>query len=567
MKTVSLMMAALMIISLSVSAQLGNLKDAKNKVSSSTEKINIGKGKDKNSDNSGSSNESETSSANSSKSGVSSIVNSVKEVNMEKGKAYFYTTFKPNGFKETVSVGDELFVRMNLGKTMIEYAEDNGFESSFSAYGFVTVYIDGAKAFTAGPYSFASNISKQWTYIDIPLNVNPDFAERLAADQSQLETNQDIWVFQHLYQEKNVPVMYTTAAIGKMTSGNHELKVEFGLGESSSTEPKATICSGTVKVGVDAAGSEALAANGPKHLRPLKENEKGNFIFNTNSYTAGSGELNVKLQLPQAPKYYNMKWCKATTCDYDHGSMMFYVSVDGKPVAAWGADLWEGDYENRKEFNMIMLPANDAGYENMDAAYNSNTLYKGSSPVVYALLDMLYGGQLSSGNHKLTIKAYSVECIPYDVTYEFQNSYFAQWPAIAETTIDFNVTTDGLNKMINSSSAKKLSHASGDWVAVDNKLKASNTGGPELEIIDVATQTEWKVTTNSLGVILYRECKADVIYKCQYGYRLQKRVAVKEDYMGGGTYGSPYFNERIEFSYGPSLLGTMHLPVPFSKVN
>ena len=54
-----------------------------------------------------------------------------------------------------------------------------------------------------------------------------DFAERLAADQSQLETNQDIWVFQHLYQEKNVPVMYTTAAIGKMTSGNHELKVEF----------------------------------------------------------------------------------------------------------------------------------------------------------------------------------------------------------------------------------------------------------------------------------------------------------------------------------------------------
>ncbi len=552
MKTLTLLVAGMMILGLSAKAQLGNLKNAKDKVENTTDKINFGKDKSNADNNSGTS-----------ESGP--IVNIVKAEDMEAGKAYFYTSFKANGFKNDVSVGDELFVRMNLGKTMIEYADAAGFESSFSAYGFITVYIDGAKAFTAGPYSFASNISKQWTYIDIPLNVNPDFAEKLAADQSMLETNQDIWVFQHLYQEKNVPVMYTTAAISKMTSGKHTLKVEFGLGESSSNEPKITICSGSVNVGVDAAGSNSLSLNGPKHLRPLPDNEKGNFIFNSTSFTPGNGELNVKLQLPKAPKFYNMKWCKASSCDYDHGSMLFYVSVDGIPVAAWGADLWDADYETRKEFDMIILPSTDAGYGDMSASFNSNTLYKGSSPVVYALLDMLYGGKLATGNHSLTIKAYSQECIPYDVSYEFAHSYFTQWPSIAETTIEFNVTTEGLNKLVSASSAKKLSHATGDWVNIDSKLKASNTGG-FYEIVDVACQTEWKVVTNSLGVILYRECKADVIYKSEYGYRLQKSVAVKADYMGGSSYGTPYFNERIETSYGPSLLGTMHLPVPLSKV-
>jgi len=566
MKTLTVLMAGIMIFSLSANAQLGNIKNsAKDKVSSSTDNINIGKGKDKNSDNSGSASTNETSDNGSSQTSPSSIVNSVKADDMVAGQAYFYTSFKANGFKNVVSVGDELFVRMNLGKTMIEYADAAGFESSFSAYGYVTVYIDGAKAFTAGPYTFASNISKQWTYIDIPMNVNPDFAEKLAADQAMLETNQDIWVFQHLYQEKNVPVMYTTAAIGKMTSGNHTLKVEFGLGESGSTEPKTVICSGTVNVGVDDAGSNSLAMNGPKHLRPLSDSEKGNFIFNNSSFTPGNGELSLKLQLPKPPKSYNMKWCKASSCDYDHGSMLFYVSVDGNPVAAWGADLWDGDYETRKEFDMVIFPATDAGYGDMGAAYNTNTLYKGSSPVVYALLDMIYGGKLAAGNHKLTIKAYSQECVPYDVSYEFAHSYFSQWPAIAETTIDFNVTADGLSKLTSSSSATKLSHASGDWVNTDSKLKSSNTGG-FYEIVDVACQTEWKVVTNSIGEILYRECKADVIYKCDYGYRLQKSVAVKADYMGGSSYGTPYFNERIETTHGPSLLGTMHLPVPFAKV-
>lgn len=555
MKTLTLTVVVLFSMSAAANAQFGDLKNTKDKVEKTADKINLGGGKNKEA-NTGSTSE---------EVGSASADISISAEDMKSGQGYFYTSFKPNGFKNQVSVGDELFVRMNLGKTMVELAADNGLENSFSAYGFVVAYIDGEKVFTAGPYSFASNISKQWTYIDIPLNVNPDFAEKLAADNSLLETNQDVWVFQHLYQEKNVPVMYTTAAIGKMKSGNHELKVEFALANSGDSEPKATVCSGTIKVGVDEAGSNALALNGPKNLRPLKDNERGSFTFSQSGYTLGNGELSVNLKLPNPAKYYNMKWCKASSCDYDHGSMLFYVSIDGIPVASWGADLWDANYESRKDFSMIILPATDAGYGDMDAAFNNNDLYKGASPVVYSLLDMIYGGKLAAGNHKLSIKAYSQECIPYDVTYEFVDSYFAQWPAIAESTVEINITTDGLNKMMAASCVKPLSHAGGDWAAIDAKLKTSNTGGL-YEIIDVACQTEWKVVTNSLGVILYRECKADVIYKCEYGYRLQKRVAVKADYMGGSSYGSPYFNERIEAAHGPSLLGTMHMPVPAVKV-
>jgi hypothetical protein len=555
MKKALVIVAVLMaigIVSNNAYSQIGNVKDLKDKAGS------VSSGKNKNAENK----EEKSATVKDEKKDPS---NSSASGGLESGKGSFFTSFKPKGFKNEVGIGEELFVRMNLGKTMIEHADAAGFSSSHSAYGFVTVYIDDKKCFVNGPISFASNISKQWKYIDIPLNVSPDFVSKIAADQSMLETAQDIWMFQQLFQEKSIPNQYTSSAIKQMNSATHTVKVEFGLGESSSEEPKIVVCTGIVKVNVDAAGAENLAMSGPKHLRPLKEEEKGKFIFNTNTFVPGTGELNVKLQLPQPAKYYNEKWCKATTCDYDHGSMLFYVSIDGMPVTHWESDLWKEDYEKVKEFSLIILPVNDAGYGDMGAAYNKNKLYKGSSPVVYALLDMLYGGIIKQGNHKLTIKAYSQECVPYDVSYELAHSYFSQWPSIAETTIEFNVTNDGLNKLVNSSSAKKLSHAGGEWTAIDNKLKATNTGIPGMEILDVACKTEWKVTTNSLGAILYRECKADVLYKCEYGYRIQEGVAVKTDYAGG-AYGSPYFNERIAADHGPSLLGTMHEPVPLIKV-
>jgi hypothetical protein len=125
------------------------------------------------------------------------------------------------------------------------------------------------------------------------------------------------------------------------------------------------------------------------------------------------------------------------------------------------------------------------------------------------------------------------------------------------------VTEQGRTALINNSEAKKLSHAGGEWTAVDNTLKTSNTGNPNIQIIDVATTTKWKIVTNDLGVILYRTCKADVLYKSAEGYRIMKDMGVTEQYSGGGTYGEPSFSARID-NYFPLDAG--HVPVPESKV-
>ncbi|MBN1252777.1 MAG: hypothetical protein JXR51_05975 [Bacteroidales bacterium] len=489
------------------------------------------------------------------------------QTDLEAGKGYFFTSFKPDGFKKEVNVGNELYVRMNLGKTMFELAQEKGLESSFTAYGFVTVYINGNKAFTSNQLSFASNYSKVWTSFDIPLNINPDFIAKISSDQSMLETSQNIWVFQQLFQEKSIPKMYAASAMTSMTSGKYEVKVDFGLGNSSSSEPVATVCSGTVSVIVDEAGSEEIALNGPKHLRPLKADEKGKFVFSSQSFTPGKDKLTVNLELPQSPKYYNIKWCKANTCDYDHGSLLFYASLDGKFLASWSTVFWGADYDSKKDFDMVILPLTDAGYENSDAPFNKSILHKSAeNPVVYALLDMLYGGQLLVGNHKLTIKTYSGECVPYDVSFENSHNYFIKWPSIAENTVDINVTQEGLTKLSNSSSAKKLTHAAGEWVAVDKALFAENSKNPDFQLIDISTTSQWKITKNSLGVILYRECRADVIYKSKFGYRFTENLVIKEDYSGGGKYTSPHLVSGIGVLITPAELSSMHRPVPGIKV-
>ncbi len=484
---------------------------------------------------------------------------------LDPGKGYFYTGFKSNDFKNEVNIGDDLYVRMELGKTMIEIAQEKGLGVTSWAYGYVTVYIDGNKSFTTKPYSFASNISKVWTYINLPLNVGPDFMKQIESDQSMLETEQDIWVFQQLFQEKGLVRLYTESAMASMASGgNHTVKVEFGLSDSDSKkEPDFVAAVGEVKITVDAAGAANLAENGPKNLRPLSEDKKGKFVPSSQSFTIGNGELTVNLELPQAPKYYNMKWCKASSCDYDHGDINFYLSMDNEPLAAWTTTLWEADYESNKSFSFVILPKNDQGINFTEGSFNNSKLFKSTNPVVYNMFDLIYSGKLTPGTHKLKIKAYSQETVPYEASYEFADSYFSQWPAIAEIVIDIVVTEQGRATTINSSEAKKLNHAGGEWATVDSQLKNGNTGNPQIELIDVATTSQWKVVTNSLGAILYRTCKADVIYKCEKGCRLFKNVEIKEDYSGGETYGTPYFNERIDMYFE---LNSVHVPVPESKI-
>ncbi len=548
--TWSVVITASLLFTTSLEAQIGALNALKNKAKSVSEKV-VDKATDRN-----------ESSDDSSKLETKPAV-AIAAEDMKDGQGYFFTTFKANWYKSEVTASEELYIRMQLGKTMIEWSQEKGIQADYTAYGFITVYIDGEKVFMTKPISFASNISKQWVYIDIPLNVSPDFLKQIESDQSMLETQQDIWMFQQLFQENSIPKQYGAAAMSKLASGNHKVKVEFGLGQSDSKEPMAVICTGDVAVKSPEGGSNALSKYGPKHLRPLNEDEKGLFQFATASFEPGTSDISAVLNLPKPPKYYNMKWCQASSCDYDHGYIEFYVSIDGKPLTAWSKELDGDDYQVTKQFNMTILPKTDAGYDVVEAPFNSSKLYEDTNPIAYALWDMLYGGKLSQGTHKLVIKAYSRQSIPLNTAYEFEAAYFAKWPAIAETSIDLIINANTITNLSTASSSKKLSHASGDWVAVDNHLKQSSINA---QVVDVATKTEWKVVTNSLGAILYRTCKADVVYTGEYGTRLQKGVLVKEDYTGGASYGKPYFAERIEISHGPSLLGTMHIPVPLSKM-
>lgn len=316
---------------------------------------------------------------------------------------------------------------------------------------------------------------------------------------------------------------------------------------------------------VDSILSSALSKGGAKQKQALNDSDKGKFVLSNSTFTVGTGDLTAKLELPQSPKFYNMKWCQASSCDYDNGYLELYVSVNNIPVAAWSAKLEGIDYTGTKSFDFVVLPKADTGIGVVEVPFNKSKLFQPENTVVYALLDLIYSGNLKNGTHKLKFKAYSKQTIPLNTAYEFEDSYFVKWPSIAETTIDLVITDEGRNTLIKNSSAKKLSHATGEWAAIDRALKSSATGSADNQLIDVATKTNWKIIRNSLGAILYRQCKADVIYKSKYGYRLQKGILVKQNYSGGG-YGTPYFAERIQFAHGPSLLNSTHLPVPGEKI-
>ncbi len=494
------------------------------------------------------------------------------------GSGSFYTDFAKKDFKKTVSVGDNLFVKFKFAKVMTEYFKDFGMEDDFNAYGYFTVYINGKKIFVDGPYQFGSNYSKVWTDFDVPLCVDAvELSKKIKANPDMLSTGQDIWLFQQISNPTGISNKFTMAAIQNMSkNGTYKVKVEFGIGEKpdygkKNGKPKGTIASGEVTVKVDDAGRKELYKRGPKYMRPLEDNEKGKWVFNNNSYELGKGELTVTLDMPQPPKYYNMKWCKSSSCDYDHGELMFAVFIDGKYLANWQTTFWNDKYETQKKFSSIMFTVDDKDFGDDLSKFNSSDFFikvGNDNPVVYGIYDMLYAGKLNAGKHTLTFKAMSPESVPPNTTFEASKKYFDQLPVIAENTLNFNVTASTKNNIVAKSSAKKLKHAGGSWASVDAYLKKSSTDG-EATIIDVATNTQWKVTVNSLGTPLYRTCKANVLYKSKNGFtRLIRGVDVKEDYQGNSKYSQPYFTDRMNNYYtaNPGFLNDIHYPVPYSKV-
>ncbi len=486
------------------------------------------------------------------------------------GSGKFYTDFATKEFKDKANIGDELFVVFNLGKTMIEHTVDLGMEESFYAYGFFTFTIDGKKVAVIGPYSFASNISKVWTDFTVPLSVNTDFAERLKANPGLLTTEQDFWLLQQLYGDNSIPMQYVILAIGNMQSaGNHSLKVEFGLGKKDDKEPVGNVCSAEITIVTDKDGLKKLYAKGPKYMRPLADEDMGKFTFASNTLNIGTTTLTTTLELPKPPKYYNMYWCQSSSCDYDHGELNFYAELDGKFLASWSTTFWKDEYTGKKTFKLTIMPTSDKELTNDLASYNSEDLFKKTSstnPLPYALFDKIYNGEMSVGTHTLKIKVYSPESVPMNTAYENNAAWQNRWPAIAENTVKINLTADAKQKLISSSSAKKLSHAGGKWTTVDNILKKS-TPNDGATILDVATYTDWEVTVDAWKIPVYRTCYANVLYKTKNNaYRIMRGVAVKEDYKGNSSYGKPYFSERPFFGYSSGMLNPMNYPVPASKV-
>jgi len=535
--------------------------------------INVGKLKDKvKKETTGNQNSGNQSTGNQNANSINNQVNNTNvsdvKLNQREVGGYFHTALKSKDYKSSINIGEELYINFNLNKTMYEFGVANGMDSPFQ-YGFVVIWINGEKVDVVGPYNFQSNHTKQWTDFSVPLAISPDFIKKIESDQSMLETSQDIWLFQQLFQENGIVKRYTSAAITKMKTGENKLKVEFGLAQSEAKEPKVIICSGEVSIVSDVAGKKELLKKGPKNLIPLEDNEMAKFNFSSSNYTLGSGEYSVTLEMPYAPKYYNMKWCKATSCDYDHGSLNMVAFLNDEVLAFWSVKFENDAYSNGKNFEMPAFISSDKDLANADAAFNKASLAGGTNSLVFGLFDKLYAGKLPEGAHNLRLKLYSNECVPYSATFENTAQYHNAFPAIAENTVQILIKQDVTNKLIASSSVKKLTHDTGEWASVDAHLKTTLAAGmPEIQVLDVATTSQWKVTVNTLGAPIYRDCKADAIYNSsQFGCRLLKGINIREDYKDG-KYGKPYSTEVLNsyFMGGSSTLNSMHVPIPISKV-
>ncbi|TNE54797.1 MAG: hypothetical protein EP338_06585 [Bacteroidetes bacterium] len=492
-----------------------------------------------------------------------------KSMKLESGKAYFSNSYAAD-YKETHGVGDDLFVRFSMGKTMLEHAVDLGMtEDKYNAYAFLTIYCDGKEAAVSGPHHMTSNYAGTWTEFDVALNLSQERIKNSVRDQELLSTTQGMWIVTNMLSDQAPHKAYISAAIAHfaMASGKHELKVELGLGGKSDKRAKGVICSGTTSIMVDEAGNKKLFENGPKYMRPLSDSERGTFAINID-FSGGKKALKANLSLPNPPKYYNQKWCQATSCDYDHGGLIYYAELDGEMLLSGITELWNSKYEQQKSFEFTLIPASDKGIEKSGTEFNQEDLFHNThNPFVYALLDLIYQGKLAAGTHRLKLKLYSTETIPLNRRGDYENTkaYHSQWPSISENELTFELKTSDISQLRMASGAKKLSHAGGKWTAVEAQLKKVTSD--EGVLLDVAIQTEWNVKLNAFGVPVSRDAAADIYYKKKNGaYRVAEGVRIEEKY-GGSSYGKPYFKALESFMI-PSYaqLGPDIFAVPSEKM-
>ncbi|MGV6860428.1 MAG: hypothetical protein ACWA41_01585 [Putridiphycobacter sp.] len=468
---------------------------------------------------------------------------------------YFFNEYDNKSFIKQTNVGDDLWMNIKMDKTMMEYSADFGINESFNAYGFFVIYMDGKKVATTNPLHFTSNYSKSWTNFDVPLSIDQDYGTDKNKVEKLMGTPQGIWVVSNLQNADLVNRVFVLQAIKNLkTNGEHTVKIEFGLGEKGAKEPKGIITSGEMKIMVTDEGKKNLYKKGPKYLRPLDDNEVGTITTNMSSFKLGQNALTATFNLPYAPKYYAQKWCTTMSCDYDHGDMTVVVLIDGIEVVS-GAELWNDKWETQKSFTYTMIPKNDNELDNDLASFNQEdfSVKTRNNKIVYGLVDLLYQKKVGAGSHKVTIQFVHEVVVGNDAIAN----------EIASQDFTLNITQAQINAFIASSNAKKLSHAGGAWTSIDNTLKSKYASD---RVVDVACMTEWKVARNVYGVILYRTCRADILYKTSSGgYRIMQGVEIKADYNGAG-YDKPYIVGHFRTDWGISALNSAHFPVPAAKV-
>ncbi len=494
---------------------------------------------------------------------------------LAKGQGHISTDFVFNGPKDAVNVGDDMVVRFMFEKTMIEYAEDFGVSPGHFAYGFLNVYINGEKKMSH-TYSFASNISKVWEYIDIPVNLDPEFVKKLEADNSLLQTPQDIWMFQQSFNPELGTMNYVEEAVPYAKKGDFTVTVEFGLGEKGAEKASGIVAKKDIPVKVDEAGMEKFVMRGPRYLRPLRKDEVGKCSAQGSNF--GSEHISIIVDLPHPPKYYNQKWCQEgipATCDYDQGDLKVIVYLDGKHYEYLDAEIAGKAYKEDTKLNFVVLPKTDgemfsttADEDRIDGVSRLNH----DGDYISKIIDEINGGKIAPGKHTVKIRIFAEEVVPKkewnrdDLNQITWEEFYADYDPIAEGEVTFNVTKEGIAKYQAKTYLDVPKAKVAKWATTEAQLK-TQISDPNIVVKAVNIRwADWNVNYDAFKRPVSRETSADVYYfnKKTNSYRYLYSQKVKADYSGG-AWGKAYWNEPIKPSMNTSSGGLdagINYPVP-----
>ncbi len=481
---------------------------------------------------------------------------------LEKGKGHISTDFVFNGPKQSVNIGEDMIVRFMFEKTMIEYAKDFGVSPGHFAYGYVNIYINGDKKISHS-YSFASNISKVWEYIDIPVSLDPEFVKKLEADNSLLQTPQDIWILQQSANPEMGVMKYVEAAVPYARKGDYTVTVEFGLGEKDAKKANGIIAKKDIPVTVDEAGMEKFVMKGPKYLRPLKKDEIGSCAPKGSNF--GSEHVSIIVDLPHPPKYYNQKWCQEgipATCDYDHGDLKVLIYLDGKEYEYLDAEIGGKAYTEETKLNFVVLPKTDgemfgttADEDRIDGVSRVNM----DGDYISKIIDQINGGKIAPGKHTVKIKVFAEEVVPKkdwnapEYSKMSWSEFYERFDPIAEGETSFNITREGITKYQSKTYLDVPKAKVAKWASTEAQLK-SQFSDPNIVVKAVNIRwANWNVNYNALKQPVSRETTADVYYfnKKTNSHRYLYSQKVKADYSGG-TWGKAYWNQNIKVSMNSS---------------